>query len=224
MGLFQAAAKFAGFAAEKGAVKSLSAVPGEAAAFIKSLEGPAASKFVHGTEEGFKTLRLMEGEQSLGLLKYKEFDQGYTVMAIAGERKGAGMQMRSELARVAKSEGKKFLISDVYGSMSYDEMQSWTRLKSQGHDVMEVNVPYAKLGLQREGGKFAYQWNIANEEAAAAQLTAHAKAAPARTTVLARDVKTARNVMESGAGHDSTTLLNRKMNSPGGSRRTSGAL
>lgn len=217
MGFFQIAEKFAGFAGKKAVTETLSKVPGEAAAFIKSLESTEAFRFVHSEEAGLKRIQLMQGEQKIGQLKYKEFGQGYTVTGIYGEQKGAGMKLRTELARAAKAEGKEFLISDVYGSMSMDEMASWTRLKKMGHDVMEVNVPFAELGLKREGTKFAYKLPLAGFEATSegAQLAGYSL----ETSSLKN-----KQIMATGAGNDNTSLLNRSMSTHLGSRKTSGAL
>jgi hypothetical protein len=217
MGFFQTVEKFAGFAGKKAVTAAVSNVPAEAAAFLKSLEGTEAFKFVHTEEEGFKRIQLMQGEKKIGQLKYKEFGKGYTVTGIYGEQKGAGMKLRTELARAAKAEGKEFLISDIYGSMSMDEMASWQRLKKMGHDVMEVNVPYAELGLKREGGKFAYKLPLSSFEAAA------------ESTELAGyslEASTLKNkqIMAQGAGTSSTSQLNRSINTRLGSRKTSGAL
>src|SRR5208337_2042681 len=146
---FAKAAEFAGFAAEKEAGTVLSKAVGEVAESVR---------FIHTEEAGFKQIRMMRGEQKLGLLKYKEFGEGYTVMGIAGEAKGAGYQMRSELARIAKEKGKNYLISDVFGSMSYDEVQAWTRLVEQGRAI-KTEVAYAALGPRfagRAGAKGAF--------------------------------------------------------------------
>lgn len=217
MGFFDIAEKFAGFAGKKAATTALSKIPGEAATFIKSLESTDAFRFVHSEEEGFKRIQLMQGEAKVGQLKYKSFGQGYTVTGIYGEQKGAGMKLRMELARLAKTEGKEFLISDVYGSMSMDEMASWNRLKKMGHDVMEVNVPYAELGLKREGAKFAYKLPLTGFEAAAesTELAGYSL----ETSALKN-----KQIMALGAGNDNTSLLNRSVNSHLGSRKTSGAL
>lgn len=217
MAFFQTVEKFAGFAGKKAVTAAVSNVPAEAAAFLKSLEGSEAFRFVHSEEEGFRRIQLMQGEQKVGQLKYKSFGQGYTVTGIYGEQKGAGMKLRMELARLAKSEGKEFLISDIYGSMSMDEMASWQRLKKMGHDVMEVNVPYAELGLQREGTKFAYKLPLSNFETAAEgqQLAGYSLEASAMTN---------KQIMQTGAGHDNSSLLNRSLNTHLGSRKTSGAL
>lgn len=227
MGLFQTATKFAGFATEKVAAKGVAAVPGEAAAFIKGLEGAEdAIRFVHTEEEGFRQISAFKGETKLGNLKYGAFGEGYTVKGIYGSVKGVGSQLRSELARTAKAEGKKFLISDVYGSMSFDEMESWNRLKKMGHSIMEVNVPYAELGLKgREGGKFAFKWIL--EEGAAAEVAmprASAEAAARQAGMLATAEKASKQMLEAGRGNDTSTLLNRSINSTMGSRRTSSAL
>jgi hypothetical protein len=204
MPIFQQAAKFLGFAVEKEGVQALSKVPEEAAAFIKSLETTSPT-FIHTEEEGFKQIRMMQGEKRLGLLKYKEFGEGYTVMGIAGEQKGVGFKMRSELARVAKERGKKFLISDVYGSMSFDEVQAWKRLEEQGM-ATGTNVPYSELGSTfagRKGTKAAYKWNLE----------------------FVKDQAVSSEVMHLGEGHDNSSMLRRSLKSgTNGSRRMTGAL
>lgn len=192
MGLFfQTISKFAGFAHEESAIATIAAKTSE-----------AALSFIHTEEKGFKQIALMKGEQKIGQLKYKEFGTGYTVTGIVGEEKGAGMQMRTELARRAQAEGKEFLISDVYGSMSFDEGESWQRLKRQGQNVSEVQVPNTELGLNRTGTKFAYKWSLDTKVAEA----------------------TANRSLKAGQGNSNTSLLNRSLRTHQGSRKTSAAL
>jgi hypothetical protein len=188
---FKVIGKFAGFAAEKEAGKVLS-------------EGVEAVRFIHTEEAGFKQIRMMRGEQKLGLLKYKEFGEGYTVMGIAGEAKGAGYQMRTELARVAKERGKNYLISDVFGSMSYDEVQAWTRLVEQGRAV-KTEVPYAALGPRfagRGGMKAAFMMPVT-------------EATEVSTLKASRDLATAvganKAVMKAGEGKSATSMSNRSL-------------
>jgi hypothetical protein len=213
---FTQVAKFLGFTAEKEGLQALSKVPGEAAAFIKGLEAAEPVRFLHTEEEGFKQIRMMQGEKKLGLLKYKEFGEGYTVMGIAGEAKGAGYQMRTELARVAQERGKQFLISDIYGSMSYDEVQAWMRLQEQGKAIA-VNVPFAELGPEfagRQGTKAAYRWNLRP-----------ATIAPDKAVQLLKDRAVTETVMHLGQGHDNSSMLRRSLNSSAqGSRKMTGAL
>src|SRR5271157_436923 len=185
MPLFNQVSKFLGLATEKEGLQALSKAPEEAV------------RFFHTEEKGFKQIRMMQGEKKLGLLKYKEFGEGYTVMGIAGEAKGAGYQMRTELARAAQERGKQFLISDVYGSMSYDEIQAWTRLQEQGKAVA-VNVPFAELGPEfagRQGTKAAYRWNI--------QPTI---AVPDKSIQVVKNRAITETVMQLGQGNDNSSM------------------
>lgn len=214
MGFFaQSVEKFAGFAGKKALTEAVSAVPAEAAAFIKGLEGTQELRMVHSQEKGFQQISLMSGEKKVGNIKFKEFGKGVTVTGIYSEVKGYGTKLRQEAGRVAKAAGKEFVISDVYGSMSADEMESWNRLKKLGHSVSEVNVPYAELGLKREGGKFAFKWNLGDEATHTVD----------KSAMMAHDAHTVKQVMQAGAGNDSTSLLNRGIKATG-SRRMTGAL
>lgn len=224
MGFFKQAVKFAGFAGEKAATTAASHVPGEAAAFLKGLDSTNEFRFVHSQEQGFQQISLMQGEKKFGNIKFKEFGEGITVTGIYSDIKGAGTKLRMEAGRIAKQQGKQFVISDVFGSMSQDEMASWDRLKKMGYTVEETNVPYSELGLNREGSKFAYKWNIAQEEIAAQAIPSHVESTVKHTTTFARDSQASMGAMKMGTGHDNSSLLNRSMSSNRGSRKTSGAL
>lgn len=219
MPLFTQAAKFLGFAVEKEGAKALSKIPTEAAAFLKQLERAEGFSFVHTKESGFQQISLMKGEKKFGNIKFKEFGEGITVTGIYSEVQGYGTKLRMEAGRVAKAQGKKFVISDVYGSMSADEMASWQRLKKMGQPVMETNVPYAELGLNREGSKFAYKWDLLQQ---ASQPTADT-AKTMKAAMLARDTAVSHTVMQAGAGNDATSQANRYMRASG-SRKMSAAL
>jgi hypothetical protein len=210
MPFFEQAAKFLGFAAEKGATTAAPKVISESIS--------EALSFVHTEEKGFSQIALMKGEEKVGQLKYKPFGEGYTVTGIVGEQKGAGMQLRNELARRARAEGKKFLISDVFGSTSYEGLASWQRLEQQGYNVIQTQVPHAELGLKKPGSKFAYKWMLENEEAEKEAIRVK------KAVTLQQAEDTAKNVMKSGEGNDNSTLLKRGLNSTRGSRRTSSVL
>src|SRR5258708_2284674 len=115
MGFFATAVeKFAGFAGKKALTEGLSAVPCEAAAFIKSLESQEL-KMIHTQEKGFQQIGLFQGEKKVGNIKFKEFGEGVTVTGIYSDVKGYGQKLRLKAGEIAKGQGKKFVISDVYG-------------------------------------------------------------------------------------------------------------
>lgn len=208
MGFFtQAAEKFAGFAT-KATTKAVAKTASEEVFIGATKEGV---QFFRQSNEDFSAIIARKESKKIGQLKYKEFGKGYTVTGIYGEIKGVGTQLRMQLASMAKAEGREFLISDIYGSMSVDEMSSWSRLKQAGLDVKEVQVPLSELGLQREGTKFAYKLSLQDELA--------------KTNIqFQKNAITAQQVMDSGAGNDATTLLNRSINHVRGSHKMSAAL
>jgi ribosomal protein S18 acetylase RimI-like enzyme len=200
MGFFtQAVEKFAGFAGEKAAAKGLSAVPEEAAAFIKSLDAAEgakelAVKFEASGPAWERTLKMTADGKFAGHLGFKIDPHGQaqiygTVVSKEFRGQKLGVKMYKQAIEEAMQAGAKSIASDPT-HITDEASHVWGALKRRGFNVQEFEYRPGYKGFKID--------------------LEHAKAAT-------------EEIMKAGAGNDATSLLNRSLRTTG-SRRMTGAL
>jgi ribosomal protein S18 acetylase RimI-like enzyme len=199
MAFFEQAAKFLGFAAEKGAATTVASKVISEAAMAFEVSGPSWERSIKMTQEG----------KFAGHLGFKMDPTGHAQIfgTVVGEEfrgKKLGIQMYQQAIEEAQKAGALSISSDPT-HITESASHVWEALSRRGHNVEKFEY--------RPGYK-GYRINLA--EAAAN------KAKKAITIEHATEVSKA--AIHSGTGNDNSTMLKRNLNSTSGSRRTSSAL
>lgn len=193
MSLFEQAAKFAGFAAEKEGTR----VAAE------------TLRFEHLSKLGTLTTNIYKGSEVVGFVATDIEDKIARVASatVFEPNKGIGRQAYKAIAaHLFETTNIQELTSDIVHGTSKSARGMWGKLLEEG---------VAEAFTFKRGEAIGEGFRISRESIA--------KAIPKKLQMQIAD-KAAEDMLEAGAGHDNSTLLNRSMFSKAGSRRTSSVL